>query len=200
MWLLQQAELELTYAKAIVVAKGPGSFNGLRAGVSTAKGLAFSLGIPLLGISNLEAEAYLFAFTGLPICAIHKAGPDQLFAAVYLQKNEEWQCLGESVTTLEALCHRISEKTLLCGEIPPEIANQIRQRLGNQVIITSTDTIVRLSSLTALGWRKLSQGIRDNPATLQPLYVRPPHITAPKTPYPEQVLTKPQDESPKVGS
>jgi len=37
----------------IIVAKGPGSFNGLRVGISTAKGLAFSLGIPIVGIDSI---------------------------------------------------------------------------------------------------------------------------------------------------
>jgi hypothetical protein len=51
-----------------------GSFNGLRAGISAAKGLAFSLNLPLVGISTLEAEAFIFAFSGLPLCPVHDAG------------------------------------------------------------------------------------------------------------------------------
>jgi len=46
--LLQQAKVELGSIEAIIVAKGPGSFNGLRVGISTAKGLASALNIPLL--------------------------------------------------------------------------------------------------------------------------------------------------------
>ena len=50
--LLNQAKLNLQSASGIIVARGPGSFNGLRVGFSTAKGLAFSLGIPIVGIST----------------------------------------------------------------------------------------------------------------------------------------------------
>ncbi|GAI55710.1 unnamed protein product, partial [marine sediment metagenome] len=94
--------------EAIIVAKGPGSFNGLRVGISIAKGLAFSLAIPLLGISTLEAEAYPFAYTGLPLSPIHKAGREEIATAFYQQKNNEWHCLkAEHLTTLDTLCRRI---------------------------------------------------------------------------------------------
>ncbi|GAI71322.1 unnamed protein product, partial [marine sediment metagenome] len=48
--LLNQAKLNLQSASGIIVAKGPGRFDGLRVGISTAKGLAFSLSIPIVGI------------------------------------------------------------------------------------------------------------------------------------------------------
>jgi len=51
--LLQQSKVELGSIEAIIVAKGPGSFNGLRVGISTAKGLASALNIPLLGVKPI---------------------------------------------------------------------------------------------------------------------------------------------------
>ncbi|GAI02337.1 unnamed protein product [marine sediment metagenome] len=68
--LLGRTKSNLQSISCVMVAKGPGSFNGLRVGVSTAKGLAFSLGIPIIGISTLEVEAYQHAETNLPICPI----------------------------------------------------------------------------------------------------------------------------------
>ena len=91
--LLQQAKVELDSIEAIIVAKGPGSFNGLRVGISTAKGLSVTLSIPLLGVNTLEAEAYSFAFTGLPLRPIHKAGREEIATALYRQKDNKWQCL-----------------------------------------------------------------------------------------------------------
>jgi tRNA threonylcarbamoyl adenosine modification protein YeaZ len=179
--LLQQAKVELGSIEAIVVAKGPGSFNGLRVGISTAKGLAFVLNIPLLGVSTLEAEAYPFAFTGLPLRSIHKAGREEIATALYRQKDNEWQCLeAENLTTIKSLCRRVKQRTLFCGEIPADIISEIQQNLGRRAIISQSNSPSRASSLAILGWRKLSRGEWDDPLTLQPLYLRPPHITKPR--------------------
>jgi len=179
--LLQQARVELGSVGAIIVAKGPGSFNGLRVGISTAKGLASALNIPLLGVNTLEAEAYPFAFTGLPLRPIHKAGREEIAAALYRQKGNEWQCLeAENLTTVKSLCRRIKQRTLFCGEIPPDIISEIQQNLGKQAIISQSNSPSRASTLAILGWRKLSRGEQDDPVTLQPLYLRPPHITKPR--------------------
>jgi tRNA threonylcarbamoyl adenosine modification protein YeaZ len=179
--LLQQAKVELDSVEAIVVAKGPGSFNGLRVGISTAKGLAFTLHIPLLGVNTLEAEAYPFAFTGLPLRAIQKAGRQEIATAVYRQKDDEWQCLEvENLASVETLWHRTKQKTLFCGEISADMARQIRQNLGTRAIICQNNSLSRASSLARLGWRKLSKGQHDDLLTLQPIYLRPPHITKPK--------------------
>ncbi|MDD5493468.1 MAG: tRNA (adenosine(37)-N6)-threonylcarbamoyltransferase complex dimerization subunit type 1 TsaB, partial [Dehalococcoidia bacterium] len=55
--LMEIAGIDFPALTAIFVARGPGSYNGLRAGISAAKGFAFSLNIPLVGISTLEVEA-----------------------------------------------------------------------------------------------------------------------------------------------
>jgi len=188
-YLLQQAELELDSTGAIIVAKGPGSFNGLRVGMSTAKGLASTLNIPLLGVSTLEAEAYSFAFTGLPLRPIQKAGREEIATALYWQKDDEWQCLeAENLTTVRTLCSQIKQKTLFCGEIPAAMISEIQQNLGRRAIISQSNSTSRASSLAILGWRKLSRGEQDDPVTLQPLYLRPPHITKPRDKTPPFLL------------
>lgn len=179
--LLQQAKVELDSIEAIIVAKGPGSFNGLRVGISTAKGLASALNIPLLGVNTLEAEAYSFAFTGLPLRPIHKAGHEEVATALYRQKDNEWQCLeAENLTTVKTLCRRIKQKTLFCGEIPPDMISEIQQKLGKRAIISQNNSPSRASSLAILGWRRLNKGEQDDPVTLQPVYLRAPHITKPR--------------------
>jgi tRNA threonylcarbamoyl adenosine modification protein YeaZ len=179
--LLQQAKVELVSVDAIIVATGPGSFNGLRVGISTAKGLACVLDIPLLGVNTLESEAYPFAFTGLPLRPIHKAGREEIATSLYRQKDNEWQRLeADNLTTVEALCHRVKQKTLFCGEIPLHIGSEIRRNLGNRAIISQENRLSRIHSLVILGWQKLNKGEQDDAVRLQPLYLRPPHITKPR--------------------
>ena len=176
--LLHQANFEPCTIEAIFVAKGPGSFNGLRVGMSTAKGFAFSLNIPLVAISTLEIEAYPFAFTGLPIRPMHNAGRGEIATALY-QQNDSWRCLApEHITTADKLCQETKERTVFCGEIPLVVVEELKTKLGDLALVPEIAVRMRHAShLATLGWQRLSQGEKDDPASLQPTYLRPPPIT-----------------------
>jgi tRNA threonylcarbamoyl adenosine modification protein YeaZ len=163
----------------IFVARGPGSFNGLRVGVSTAKGLAFSLGIPIIGIGTLEADAYQHAETGLPICPIFNAGRGEVATAVYRMLGRRWrQIRPECVTTVADLCSQTTGRTLFCGDYIASVAMQLRAALGHKAIIpTPAANLRRASWLAELGQPRFKAGDFDNPATLQPVYLRRPPIT-----------------------
>ncbi len=177
--LLNQTRSSLQSIGSIVVARGPGSFNGLRVGVSTAKGLAFSLGIPIVGISTLEVEAYQHAEADLPICPIFNAGRGEIATAIYQMKNNEWcQLAAEHITTVETLCSQITSKTIFCGEFVTSIAGEIKKQLKQRAIISSSPARLRRAGFLAeLGQKRLEAGDHDNPATLHPLYLRRPPIT-----------------------
>lgn len=176
--VLNQMKVDQKSLGAIFVAKGPGSFNGLRVGMSTAKGLAFALNIPLFGLSTLEIEAYPFAFTKLLLCPIHNAGRGEIATAFYRQ-DDEWHCLeAEHTTTVDVLCQNIEVETVFCGEIPEPVIPQLRQKLGKKAVIP--DAVARLrraSNLAILGWQRFKRNEPDNPVNLQPLYLRQPPIT-----------------------
>jgi len=175
--LLNETEAGIQAISSVIVAKGPGSFNGLRVGLSTAKGLAFSLGIPIIGISSLELEAYRHAETGLPICPILNAGRGEIATAMYQKKDNKWcQLMPEHITTVEALCSEISGKTIFCGEYVPLIADQLKKKLKQKAIIPAAE-LRRASLLVELAKGRLEAGDYDHPSTLQPLYLRRPAIT-----------------------
>ena len=180
--LLNQTGLSLQSVTGIIVARGPGSFNGLRVGVSTAKGLAFSLSIPVVGISTLEADAYQHAETGLPVCPVSNAGRGEIAAALYHKKGDKWlQLIPEHITTVEALCSEVTTKTVFCGEYLASIATQLKKHLRQKAVIPPSAALFRRASFLAeLGQQRLKVGDGDNPATLQPLYLRRPPITQPK--------------------
>ena len=180
--LLNQTGVNFQSISGIIVAKGPGGFNGLRVGVSTAKGLAFSLKVPIVGIGTLEVEAYQHAETGLPICPIFNAGRGEIAAAIYQEKGGEWrQLTSEQITTVEALWSQKTTKTVFCGELIPSIATQLTKRLKQRAVILSSPAKLRRASFLAeLGLSRLKRGNYDNPTTLQPLYLRRPPITKPK--------------------
>ncbi len=180
--LLKLVGTDIKAVTEIIVAKGPGSYNGLRVGISTAKGLAFSLGVPIAGVSTLEAEARKHALSGLPICPMLNAGRGEFATALYQQKNNRWlKLIPEHLATLESITKEVTTKTLFCGEIDEVTRAKLKRRLKeNAVFALQASQLGRAAYLIELGGRLLKAGKADDPATLQPLYLRRPSITEPK--------------------
>ncbi len=178
-FLLKNSGLDIHTADHIFVAKGPGSFNGLRVGVSAAKGLAFALGIPIIGIGTLEITAYPHAAAGLPVCAIQNAGREEIAVAIFQRRRNKWRQLEEEhITTVDALGSEIKGKAIFCGEIKPAVEARLKKLFKTQAIIPSPAICLRRAAyLAELGNQRAESGALDNPATLQPIYLRRPPIT-----------------------
>lgn len=180
--LLTQVKIELKDINSVIVAKGPGSFNGLRVGMSFTKGLALSLNIPIVGVSTLEAEAFPYAAIGLPICPIQNAGRSEIATALFQTKRGKWcRLIDEHITTIEKLVPEIKTRTIFCGKIPHDTVLQLRQGLGRKALIPDgAATLRRAGYLAELGWSKLKENNSDHSPTLEPLYLRRPAITLSK--------------------
>ena len=181
--MLVQVKAEVGDIDAVLVARGPGSFNGLRVGFATAKGFAMSMDIPLVTVGTLELEAYPHAADGLSVCPVQDVGRGEIAAALYRGDNGEWhQLIEERVTTVEELCGSAGSKTVFCGrfsERSPDIAERIGELLGDKAVVVD-NTFCRAGVLAELGYRRLERGERDDVATVQPLYMRRPAITKPR--------------------
>jgi tRNA threonylcarbamoyladenosine biosynthesis protein TsaB len=177
--LLKQGKIKFEDIKGIVVATGPGSFKGLRVGVSTAKGIAFSLGVPVAGISTLEMTAYAHNSTGLPVCPVINAGRNEVAAALFQKTGEGWQRIkAEYITTIAELCKETDTKTIFCGELTQSAIDELTAGLGDKAIIPSPSArLRRCGFLAELGYMRLIAGSFDNPAALQPIYLKKPPIT-----------------------
>src|SRR5271157_4360507 len=180
--LFKLTESNAKLLTAIIVAQGPGSFNGLRVGVSAAKGLAYSLRIPIVGINSLAMAAYQYAETGLPVCAVFNAGRSEIATATYQKKYGKWQQLTKAdIMTVEHLCKQITKKTLFCGEFLPAVSGQIKSLLKAKAVIPpQIPDIKRAGFLLELGRQRLDAGDVDDAVTLAPIYLRRPPIGAPK--------------------
>ncbi len=182
--LLSKMKVAYSDLKGIVVALGPGSFNGLRVGISAAKGLCASLSLPVAGVGTLEVEAWPFAVSGLPVCPVHDAGRGELAVALFSGEDGVWRChdAGRLVRTDELIA-TITRRTILCGEIPDKVEQALSQALGGLAVFPPEDVrLRRMACLAALGRRQLDR-MTDDPATLQPVYLRQPNITRPRKEY-----------------
>jgi tRNA threonylcarbamoyladenosine biosynthesis protein TsaB len=66
-----------------VVARGPGSFTGLRIGISVIKGLSYAMNKPVAGVSSLDGIAFRFSFASIPVCAMMDAKRGEVYCSVY---------------------------------------------------------------------------------------------------------------------
>ena len=81
--MLKNAELTIRDVDCFAVAHGPGSFTGIRIGVSTVKGLAWASGKPCVGVSTLEAMAWHGLAAGGPVCPVMDARRQQVYNALF---------------------------------------------------------------------------------------------------------------------
>ena len=159
---------------ALFVAIGPGSYAGVRAGVSTAKGLAFALVQPIVGVGRLEIEAYGWRAAGGPIVAVHRAGRSELAWAVYETEPQWREAAAPRLSPREELAAQLPKGALVTGELEDETAAELTER--GQRVVTGAATIRRAALLAELGWQRLSAGDTHDPKSLVPLYLRDPAI------------------------
>lgn len=81
--MLKNAEVKLSEVDLIAVAHGPGSFTGIRIGVSTVKGLSWAADKPCVGVSTLEAMAWHGLLSGGYVCPVMDARRQQVYNALF---------------------------------------------------------------------------------------------------------------------
>ena len=94
-----RAGFGLSEIDGFIAAKGPGSFTGLRIGISVIKGLAYALSKPEAGVSSLDGIAYRFSQVSVPVCVMMDARRNEVYCAVYhfekgslVEKSDEKVC------------------------------------------------------------------------------------------------------------
>ena len=169
---------------AIGIALGPGSFTGLRVGMSVAKGLAYARQIPLLGIPTLDAAAYAHAHQSLPIWAVLAAGRSRYSVAQYAAKRGAVKRVSEyalvDAAGLVDLAAREKDddakapRAFFCGDVDAALAHALAERCGNRAVIGSPASNLRRAGMLAeLAWARFQRGESDDPKTLAPMYM--PH-------------------------
>lgn len=180
--LLRLGGVGMERITSVIVAKGPGTFSGLRVGLSAAKGIALSRGIPLAAVSTLAVEAYPHMSSRSLIRPILDAGRGELAVGAFrVQEGEMVEVVPPAIVTLEQLCDSIRGPTLFCGEHLPAIASELAKRLGPPGAMAPPATQVRRPAyLAALGWQRLVRGQTEDIAALEPVYLRGPSISKPR--------------------
>jgi tRNA threonylcarbamoyladenosine biosynthesis protein TsaB len=154
--------------EGLAVAVGPGSFTGLRIGISTVKGLGLALGLPIAPVPTLDALAASLPFAALPVCPVLDARRGEVYASLYRWDGErmrrEWEYLAIAPAALAA---RLTEPVVVLGDGARHVESDFARRVPAQCRLPSP------AAVGALGMARLLAGAGVSPAALAPLYLRP---------------------------
>jgi tRNA threonylcarbamoyladenosine biosynthesis protein TsaB len=152
----------------LAVAVGPGSFTGLRIAVSTVKGLALALGLPIAAVPTLDAMAAALPWAAMPVCPVLDARKGEVYASLYRRNGDgwrrDWDYLALPPTALAA---RLTEPTLLVGDGAGAIDSPHARLLPPPRRLPSP------AAVGTLGLERLRRGQSVAAAALTPLYLRP---------------------------
>jgi tRNA threonylcarbamoyladenosine biosynthesis protein TsaB len=171
------AQLEITpkQLSGVAVVKGPGSFTGLRIGMSVAKGLAVAQNLPIVGVPTLDVVAAAQGRDRRRLGAVLQAGRGRISIGFYRWRFGSWQVEEDpKLTTWDQLADEVTEPTVFCGEVDEAGAETI-SRLGDRaVLLPAARRLRRAGFLAELGWQRLNRGDTDDPAELTPIYLKHP--------------------------
>jgi tRNA threonylcarbamoyladenosine biosynthesis protein TsaB len=174
--LLKTIELKMEEINGIAISIGPGSFTGLRIGLSVAKGLCYARSLPLLGIPTLDAMAFSLKEIPYLICPVLEAKKDEIYDVVFrggdiLHKVMDYNC--EDIQSLLARLSLLKEKIIFLGDGIKKYRDIIKEKIGkNALFIDSQLNLPVASNIAFLGLKKLKKGEEDDISTLSPFYLR----------------------------
>jgi tRNA threonylcarbamoyladenosine biosynthesis protein TsaB len=169
--LLSLNQLSLDDVGAIAVTVGPGMFNGLRVGLSTAKGLGFGRSIPVFGIDTLDVTAYPHRSSAKSIRAFVPAGRGRVVSGDYRKRSNRWTRAGEPENRhFSELSTGIAPDMVVVGEIPAGADVSALDHGADQIPGLALRAR-RPGHLAELGWRRWQAGDPDEITSIEPIYV-----------------------------
>jgi tRNA threonylcarbamoyladenosine biosynthesis protein TsaB len=171
---LSRSGLALSDMDGFAVTRGPGSFTGLRIGMSVVKGLAEVVGKPVAGISTLAALARGAVLAGKPILAMLDARKGEVYAALYAPdgKGGVTELLSPEAVKPEALLSRIDGEVLCIGTGAVAYAEAIQEALGERVVFAPEYNTIRPCVVANLGFDAFQGSEEAEAGALTPLYLR----------------------------
>ena len=173
-WLLNASNTPVKEIDAFAVSIGPGSFTGLRIGLSTAKGLAFAANKPIVPVPTLDAFAGTMPFCLHMICPMLDARKSEVYAGLYRwEDNYCKKILSETAIRPEDLLKTINEPVVFMGEGSRIYKSLISEVLKSNAIFAPPSRMSpSAATVAAIAIEKINQGITTDPLSLTPFYIR----------------------------
>jgi tRNA threonylcarbamoyladenosine biosynthesis protein TsaB len=165
---LQQNSLNKTDVDGFVVVSGPGSFTGLRVGLSTVKGLCEVLRKPLATVSMLEAVALTHGPAGASAIAVLDAGRGEIYVGEYRLASGRATLVREYIAKLDEFA---AQPPAVSGDlltVDAKVAEGLQAANRNVILVAPANA----GEIGRIGIRKLMAGETADPATIDVNYIR----------------------------
>lgn len=175
--VFDEAQLEMHQLDAVSVSMGPGSYTGLRIGVSAAKGLCFALDIPLISISTLQALARQASIEEGYIIPLLDARRMEVYSAVYDPDNKEIREVRAEIISEKSFSAYLDRDP--CILIGPGAAKCVAV-IQHANAIFEDKILPSAREMVALAWDKWQKREFENVAYFEPFYLKDFITTAKK--------------------
>ena len=183
--VMVEGRVTLAQVSGIAVAIGPGSFTGLRIGLSTVKGLAYGWNTPVVAVSTLLAQAARVGeFDGV-ICALLDARKNEVYAALFRKRKDSLTRLTEDfLAPVGSVIDRVRSTVgglpcLLIGDGARRYETLLQDSLDGGARLCAEDSVASCAAAVArLGMERLRNSESDDLGQLAPVYLRPSEAEA----------------------
>jgi len=172
--ILRGASMDISEIDVFGISIGPGSFTGLRVGLSTVKGLVYATGKKLVTAPTLEAIAWNIPFSEYQICPMLDARRKEIYTAVFRWSGGGFsRVINECTLSADELLQKIDAPTLFLGEGATLYRDRIQAALRDRALFGAPQHMMPSpSNMAFLCMRKAEKGEFSDALTVIPAYHR----------------------------
>ena len=177
--LLSVTGVTMDTLAAVAVNAGPGSFTGVRIGVSAVKGLAFTRNLPCISVSTLESMAENVTIVGdCVVCGVMDARCSQVYTALFEKRDGcTYRISEDAAITIDVLCQRLKDidrPIVLVGDGSEICYDRLKDAVPQLYLSTPSIRFQNAASTAVVAERKYLAGDTVSAAELLPVYLRLP--------------------------
>ena len=167
--VVKEAGVSLSDLKAVAASKGPGSYTGLRIGVSAVKGLCFALDIPMISIHTLESLSHAISITDGYIIPLLDARRMEVYSSVFNENHEFVRNVQAEIITEASFSEFLSEKK--CYFLG-DGAEKCKELIKNEHAVFLDDKFPSANEMSALSYIKYKKSDIEDVAYFEPFYLK----------------------------
>ncbi|WP_408039246.1 tRNA (adenosine(37)-N6)-threonylcarbamoyltransferase complex dimerization subunit type 1 TsaB [Tenacibaculum amylolyticum] len=174
--VIKEADIEKEAITAVAVSKGPGSYTGLRIGVSAAKGLCFSLDIPLISIETLTSLAHTVSIEEGAVIPMLDARRMEVYAAVYNKDYDKIREIKAEVIDADSFSDFLNDKVYFVGDG----VTKCKEVIKNENAIFVEGKLPSAKEMAELSYEKYKKNDIEDVAYFEPFYLKDFMVTPEK--------------------